>query len=974
MDSRLPIIKYRKGSKKMKVHTKITFLFIAFLFMLVWQKPLVTQAATTYYSSNQACSLDGGTDFIFVINDSDAMREIDIGSNVNSKETYLSEAMRYTNTLDESTRVGIIGFNDKVTKQINLTQNRYTTDQAFTDLGKSTETGGNDLSLGIEAALKQFAKDSGNNEKHLIIMTTGFSINNPKSLELARAAYEQDVTIHIFGFGSSVNIDDTMLAKIASATGGSYYHSTREVDVRKYLNELRSTVTGFVGDTISSDWTLTDHVTYPNGLLILDHVRVNLNGYNLTVGGDLILQPCAQLRAANRGVITAETIEQRKGATITLNNSQLNVKQVYTQNGLLRVNGDFGGVNVAEVNVQKYVQQLRGSLELAGQQLQVGGDFEQEGLVQLDGGKATVEGNVTQKGFFHVNKGQLYVKGNLTINGDDLRDAAFTENRSLNVGGGLVQVGSQASMDITRSKGNVYQTSGQLFVNNGTVRIFGDYTISDGWLTMIKGSMDTTTPNYSEDDGDYVHVYRDFTTSSPRNHASRKYTQLTIPKNDEAHLTDGVLRVDGNFKQLGNVEFHKTMSDFSQNYTESYSSLNFAASGRHKVLLTGKGLVSAEGAGFTFQHLELTGKKTDYNMVGSQVKWKNLIERTVSSNNKLYSLAINNKAVAGFSPNTAYYPKHVVPAGNFTELVVEAVPQDKNAKVQVFNQAVVGKQAQVLIVVTAPNGEKMEYTVNVTVGTGTDGRVESITLDRKELTFVQENSMFNPARFTIGYTISPNDAYNQEVIWESMDESVAEVFGGIVTPKNPGVTTIIARTVDGNHMATVNVEVLAQYDLLEGIKTLADLVSSEERYNKIASSYNLDDIGIIVPGQYIREVTFERSSTGYLMSGKIEVDSAVTRLEVSINGVVTNVSKPSGGTIWTFSRAGLSISDYIEVIAYNSAGDELERIGTHYPVGFKPNPTISYGFYSLQYLLDNLNFLDLILANHSAEQLRFTFR
>lgn len=956
----------------MKVHNKITFVMLAFVLMIVWQYPLATKAATTS-NNGQSCSLDRGIDYIFVMNDSEAMRKIDIASNITSNETYITEAMRYTKTFSTSTRVGIIGFNDKVTKQTTLTENRYTTDQALKDLEKSTANGGNDLSVGIDAALKQFAKNSGNNEKHLIIMTTGFSINNAKSLELARAAYEQDVTIHVFGFGSGIDVDGMMLEKIARATGGSYYSPAREVDLRKYLNGLRSTVTGFTGKTVGSDWTLKNNETFPEGLLIQDNVRVDLNGYTLTVGGDLILQPCAQLRAANRGVITAKSVEQKRGATIALNNSQLNVEETYTQNGPLRVNGDFGDTSVAEVNVRDYVQQLRGTLELAGQQLVVSNNFDQEGLVQLDGGKATVKGNVTQKGFFNVHKGQLYVEGNLTINGDELRDPAFTKNRSLNVGGGLVQVGSQASMDVTRSKGNIYQTSGQLFVNYGTVRVFGDYTISDGWLTMIKGSMDTTTPDYSENDGDYVHVYADFTMSSPRNHAGRKYTHLMNPANDEAHLTDGVLQVDGNFKQLGNIESHQSMSDFAQNYTQPYSSLNFVASGRHKVLLTNKGIISAEGAKFTFQNLEVMGKKTDYTIQG-QVKWNNLIERTVSSNNKLHSLAINNKAVVGFNPNTAYYPKHVVPAGNFTELAVEAVPQDKNAKVQVFNHAVVGNQAQVLIVVTAPNGDKMEYRVNVTVGSGTDGRVESITLDRKELSFMEVGGSFTPAKASIGYTIYPNDAANQEVIWTSTDPTVAEVHGGIVTPKKPGVTTIIAKTVDGNHMATVNVRVLEEYNLLQGIKTLADLVSNEERYNNILALYDPTRIGITVPGRYIQNVSFSNSSSGFLMSGKVTTNPDVKRLEVRVNDTITNVSNPTGSTNWTFSRAGLTISDYIEIIAYNAANDELERIGTHYPVGFAPNPTVPYGYYSLQQLLDDITLLDFILENYSPEQLIFTVK
>ena len=105
------------------------------------------------------------------------------------------------------------------------------------------------------------------------------------------------------------------------------------------------------------------------------------------------------------------------------------------------------------MNVNRYNQQIRGALELKGQSLAVATHFEQEGRVEVGGGAIHVKGNVTQKGFFNIQKGKLFVDGNLIINGETLRDEAFTENRSLNVGGGLVQVGSAESMAVTREKG-----------------------------------------------------------------------------------------------------------------------------------------------------------------------------------------------------------------------------------------------------------------------------------------------------------------------------------------------------------------------------------------------------------------------------------------------------------------------------------------------------------------------------------------
>src|SRR5690606_35295042 len=103
-----------------------------------------------------------------------------------------------------------------------------------------------------------------------------------------------------------------------------------------------------------------------------------------------------------------------------------------------------------------------------------------------------------QKGYLNVQEGKLQVNGNLTINGGPLVNGSLTDNKSLNVGGGFVQVGFD---DGIGSTGNVKQLSGQLYVNHGTVEIFGDYTITDGWLTMVNGSMDTLPAGYSPGDG-----------------------------------------------------------------------------------------------------------------------------------------------------------------------------------------------------------------------------------------------------------------------------------------------------------------------------------------------------------------------------------------------------------------------------------------------------------------------------------------
>ena len=717
----------------------------------------------------------------------------------------------------------------------------------------------------------------------------------------------------------------------------------------------------------------------PKGLLIHDNVKVDLNGYDLTVTDNLVMQSCSELRAVS-GVITAKDIHQQSRSTINLNNSQLYVKNEFVQDGNVFVNGNYSSTAIPEIKVNKYNQKIHGYLKLAGQAVEVETDFSQEGLINLEKGRLTVKGNAIQKGYLNIQEGTLQVNGNLTINGGPLVDATFTENKSLNVGGGVVQVGSN---DGIGSTGNVKQLSGQLYVNHGAVEIFGDYTISDGWLTMVEGSMDTTAANYGPGDGDYVHVHGDFSMASMRNHMERAYSYIGLPMNDQAHLTDGVLEVDGDFSQIGNAEFNSKYSDRYQKYEKNYSKYNFNASGRHKVLLTGKGKISVESSKAKLNILEVYGKYSDYTVSGP-VKWKydHLIERSVSANANLASLAINDVPVVGFNGKLMNYFNHVVPPGSFTSgvstLKVDARADDYlNAKVEVLNNVVnTDGTAKVQVLVTAHDGTTQNvYTVYVKVGSGSNGNVTSVALDREELLFTEDGSGFKPNRATLTHTVYPKHADNQKVTWSSSDSSVVTVSpSGIVTPVGIGQASITVTTEDGNFSDSVTVKVLKQADLLEGIKTLADLVSDNDRYNRITNGlYDMEKIGIVVPGTYIQSIDFK--SSGILALGTVKTNSAATskvdKVDVSINGIplLANTVKPHEE--FSFLRATMTVKDYVEVIAYDATGNELERVSSSYPVNFKAGTPVAPGFYSLQRLLIDPAIFSLILDYYSPEQLRF---
>jgi len=81
--------------------------------------------------------------------------------------------------------------------------------------------------------------------------------------------------------------------------------------------------------------------------------------------------------------------------------------------------------------------------------------------------------------------------------------------------------------------------------------------------------------------------------------------------------------------------------------------------------------------------------------------------------------------------------------------------------------------------------------------------VSGVTLDQTAVTLYETETV------TLKATISPSNAFNQNVTWSSSDESVATVKDGVVTAKKAGTATITVTTADGGKTATCSITVLA---------------------------------------------------------------------------------------------------------------------------------------------------------------------
>jgi uncharacterized protein YjdB len=116
-----------------------------------------------------------------------------------------------------------------------------------------------------------------------------------------------------------------------------------------------------------------------------------------------------------------------------------------------------------------------------------------------------------------------------------------------------------------------------------------------------------------------------------------------------------------------------------------------------------------------------------------------------------------------------------------------------------------------VITVKTQDGAKTA-TCEVTVVAATIA-VTSITLDKPSL-----NLVAGAAPVTLVATVTPANATNRNVNWQSTDATVASVSAaGVVTPLRPGTASIVVKTADGSKSATCAVTVTAAPIAVTGV-------------------------------------------------------------------------------------------------------------------------------------------------------------
>lgn len=136
----------------------------------------------------------------------------------------------------------------------------------------------------------------------------------------------------------------------------------------------------------------------------------------------------------------------------------------------------------------------------------------------------------------------------------------------------------------------------------------------------------------------------------------------------------------------------------------------------------------------------------------------------------------------------------VLPADAFNQELIWSSLNPDVAEVDNEGNVTGKKKGDAVIVATTTDGSNLSAICDVHV----DCRVESIKLNTNKI-------MLEPSKtYRLSATVLPTDAFVKDVVWKSMDESIASVDAqGNVTANAIGKTDIIVSTTDGSNLADI---------------------------------------------------------------------------------------------------------------------------------------------------------------------------
>ena len=190
-------------------------------------------------------------DVEFVIDESGSMEDGSKGGAVNDPNRYRVEAAkRFTYGLLEGDRAAVVGFNDGARRKISLTEDMESVRSAIDAIVGNA--GGTALYNGLKEAVNELVNSGSESRgKFIIALTDGEDNNSAEDVyeQIIATCKQNEIPIYTIGLGSSPNTN--LLSKLATYTGGAFFHILSAEDLPTVFNRIQTNA--FYGDDLDGD-------------------------------------------------------------------------------------------------------------------------------------------------------------------------------------------------------------------------------------------------------------------------------------------------------------------------------------------------------------------------------------------------------------------------------------------------------------------------------------------------------------------------------------------------------------------------------------------------------------------------------------------------------------------------------------------------------------------------------------------------